>query len=155
MLKSLLFCILLSMVPVSELRGAIPLGFACEIPVYILYPVCVLANLLPVPFIILFIRRILNAMLDWPGIFHKVAAWVLERGKSRSALVQKYELCGLFLLVAIPLPGTGAWTGALVAGLMGRRMSRSVPAIAAGVAVAGLIMVGLCLGVLQGKNLLF
>ncbi len=153
MFKSLFFCILLSMLPVSELRGAIPVGFACDIPLYILYPACVLANLIPVPFIILFIRRVLASLQESRGFVKKAADWITEKGRSKSALVQKYELWGLFLLVAIPLPGTGAWTGALVAGIMGRRMKNSVPAIAAGVAVAGILTVLICLGVIGVSSL--
>lgn len=149
MLKDLLFCILLSMAPVSELRGAIPVGLAAGIPIALLYPACVLANLLPVPLIMLFLRKILSWMQRCGGMLQKGADWLIRRGTSKSALVKKYEMLGLYLLVAIPLPGTGAWTGALVAALLGRRFKHALPVIAAGVATAGALTLLICKGVIH------
>ncbi len=137
------------MVPIAELRGAIPLGLAQGIPAYVLYPVCVLANMLPVPFILLFLRKILRLMQKWGGWFKKVADWLIDRGERKSDVYRKYELWGLFLLVAIPLPGTGAWTGALVAGLLRVRIKKALPAIFAGVAAAGILMLLISKGVIH------
>lgn len=149
MFKDLLFCILLSMAPVSELRGAIPVGLAAGLPIALLYPTCVLANLIPVPLIMLFLRKILSWMQRCGGFLKKAADWLIRRGTNKSALVKKYEMLGLYLLVAIPLPGTGAWTGALVAALLGRRFKHALPVIGAGVATAGVLTLLICKGVIH------
>ena len=78
-----------------------------------------------------------------------MAGWLIERGYKKSMMIKKYETLGLFLLVAIPLPGTGAWTGALVAALMGLRIKFALPAIGAGVAAAGVIVTLVCRGVIH------
>ena len=122
-LHDYLFTLLLAMAPVSELRGAIPFGLAHDIPQALLYPSCILANLLPVPFVILFLRRILAWMQRKGGRLASAADWLEKRGRAKSARIKRSELLGLYLFVAIPLPGTGAWTGALVAALLGRRLS--------------------------------
>lgn len=149
MLKSLFFAALLSMAPVSELRGAIVYGLAQEIPALLLFPLCVLANLLPVPFILLFLRKVLAWMQHRKGWMEKAANWLIARGEAKSDLYRKYEQLGLFILVAIPLPGTGAWTGALVAGLLGLRIKKALPPIALGVVAAGVIVLLACLGVIH------
>ena len=131
-LHDYLFTLLLAMAPVSELRGAIPFGLAHDIPQALLYPSCILANLLPVPFVILFLRRIL--------------AWMHGRGRAKSARIKRSELLGLYLFVAFPLPGTGAWTGALVAALLGRRLSHAMVSIGAGVVTACAIVALVCKG---------
>lgn len=148
-LKSLLWTLVLAMAPVSELRGAIPYGLAHDIPLGLLLPLCVAANLLPVPLIVLFLRRILAWMQRLGGKPKALAEWLIARGFKKTMMVKKYETLGLFLLVAIPLPGTGAWTGALVAALMGLRMKFALPAIAGGVAAAGVLVTLVCRGVLH------
>lgn len=148
-LKSLVLCALLAMAPVSELRGAIPYGLSNDIPEGVLYPLCVLANMLPVPFIMLFLRRVLAWMRSRGGRLQKAAVWLETRGRAKSELYQKYELFGLFVLVAVPLPGTGAWTGALVAALLDLRMKTAIPAIGGGVAAAGVIVLLVCKGVIH------
>lgn len=148
-LKSLLWTLVLAMAPVSELRGAIPYGLAHDIPLGLLLPLCVAANLLPVPLIVLFLRKILAWMLRLGGKPKALAEWLIARGYKKTMMVKKYETLGLFLLVAIPLPGTGAWTGALVAALMGLRMKFALPAIAGGVAAAGVLVTLVCRGVLH------
>ena len=137
------------MAPVSELRGAIPYGLAHDIPLGLLLPLCVAANLLPVPLIVLFLRKILAWMQRLGGKPKALAEWLIARGYKKTMMVKKYETLGLFLLVAIPLPGTGAWTGALVAALMGLRMKFALPAIAGGVAAAGVLVTLVCRGVLH------
>mgnify|MGYP000645800069 CR=1 FL=1 len=148
-LKSLLWTLVLAMAPVSELRGAIPYGLAHDIPLGLLLPLCVAANLLPVPLIVLFLRKILAWMQRLGGKPKALAEWLIARGFKKTMMVKKYETLGLFLLVAIPLPGTGAWTGALVAALMGLRMKFALPAIAGGVAAAGVLVTLVCRGVLH------
>ena len=146
-LHDYLFTLLLAMAPVSELRGAIPFGLAHDIPQALLYPSCVLANLLPVPFVILFLRRILAWMQRRGGRLASAAGWLEKRGRAKSARIKRSELLGLYLFVAIPLPGTGAWTGALIAGLRDLRLRYALPVIGAGVAAAGIIMLALSHGV--------
>ena len=148
-LKSLLWTLVLAMAPVSELRGAIPYGLAHDIPLGLLLPLCVAANLLPVPLIVLFLRKILAWMQRLGGKPKALAEWLIARGFKKTMMVKKYGPLGLFLLVAIPLPGTGAWTGALVAALMGLRMKFALPAIAGGVAAAGVLVTLVCRGVLH------
>ncbi|MBQ8351882.1 MAG: small multi-drug export protein [Clostridia bacterium] len=135
-----IYVFLLSMVPVLELRFAIPVGFGLGLPIYTNYLVSVLGNFLPVPFILLFIRRILEWMKTTRR-FSKIALWLEEKAEKHSDKVTRYATFGLFLFVAIPLPGTGAWTGALVAALLRMRMKYALPSILLGVMTAGLIMV--------------
>ena len=139
MLTKYLLCFLISMVPLIELRGAIPVGAVMELPFWLNYILCVVGNFLPVPFILLFIRKILNWMKTVKRL-DKIALWVEEKAQKHSAKVMKGVALGLFLFVAIPLPGTGAWTGSLVAALFDMRMRYALPAIFLGVCVAGLIM---------------
>ncbi len=137
----LLMTFLISMVPIIELRGAIPIAVAHELNYLVAIVVAVLGNLLPVPFIIIFIKRIFawirRKLPKLNGIVDKLE----NRAKKKSETVQKYAFWGLFILVAIPLPGTGAWTGALVAAMLDMRMKNAFPAIALGVLGAGLIMI--------------
>ena len=107
-MKDILLTFLVAMVPVVELRGAIPYGLAHDIPLWLLLPMCVIANLLPVPFIILFLRKVLSWMQRLGGKPEKLAGWLIERGYKKSMIIKKYETLGLFLLVAIPLPGAAA-----------------------------------------------
>ncbi len=130
----------ISMVPVLELRGAIPIGTANGLPLWAAILISIVGNLVPVPFIIIFIRKIFawlrrkNQKLD-----HLVTRLEI-RAEKKSDVVQKYAFWGLFVLVAIPLPGTGAWTGALVAAMLDMRLKRAFPAIALGVIAAGVIV---------------
>ena len=144
-----LFTAFLAMAPVSELRGAIPYGLAHDIPPLALYFLCVAANVAPVPFIVCFTRTVLLWMKKRGGKLKNAADWLSDRAMKKSALYQKYEQLGLFILVAIPLPGTGAWTGALVAALMGLRIRQALPAIGAGVAAAGAVVMLVCTGVIH------
>ena len=104
---------------------------------------------MPVPFIVCFTRTVLLWMKKRGGKLKKAADWLSDRAMKKSALYQKYEQLGLFILVAIPLPGTGAWTGALVAALMGLRIRQALPAIGAGVAAAGAVVMLVCTGVIH------
>ena len=111
-----LFCI--SMLPIVELRGGIPAGAAMGLSFWPVYLTCVLGNLLPVPFLILFAKKILEFLSTLPrigGFFQKI----IRRADAKAAEIGQYEKWGLFLFVAIPLPGTGAWTGAADAYLAG------------------------------------
>lgn len=149
--STILQCAFLAMMPVVELRGALPWGITRGLDPWFSYVLCVLFNMVPVPFILLFLNKIL-AWMEGTKTFAGVARWLKERAHKKSDTYYKYEMLGLFILVAIPLPGTGAWTGALVAAVMGLRMKRAIPSIFLGVAAAGLIMLTVSLGVVSVFN---
>lgn len=130
---------LISMVPIVELRGAIPFGVALGVKWHIAYILSVIGNILPVPFIILFFRPVIEYM-EKTRLFGKLASKLKSRTTSKIKDVNKYKMLGLYLFVAIPLPGTGAWTGAAIAALLKMRIKHALPVICAGVASAGLIM---------------
>ncbi len=135
-----LLTFLISMVPVIELRGAIPIGYyAFDLPIVLVVVLSILGNLLPVPFLIVFGGKVLRWLAKFPK-FGKPFRWILSLGEKKVAKMHKTLFWGLFLFVAIPLPGTGAWTGALVAALMNMRMKYALPAIFFGVVAAGIIM---------------
>ena len=138
--KSVFFTLLLSMAPVSELRGAIPFGVVRGLNLWTAIIASVLGNLVPVPFIILFIRRIFAWMRAHMPKLDGLVTRMEKKAEKNRAAVEKYAFWGLAILVAIPLPGTGAWTGALVAAMMEMRLKRAFPAIAIGVVIAGVIV---------------
>ncbi|MBR3848802.1 MAG: small multi-drug export protein [Oscillospiraceae bacterium] len=135
----------ISLIPVIELRGAIPYGASMQLPYYMSFILSVIGNMLPVPFLILFVRKI----FDWLRkikLFKKLVDWMERRVLGKQDVLAKYEKFGLAIFVAIPLPGTGAWTGAMLAGLLGMRMKDSLPAIFIGVIVAALIVTAVSYG---------
>ena len=131
------------MVPLSELRGAIPYGVIFGLPLWSTYIIAIIGNMIPVPFIFLFARKILEWGADKP-VIGKFFTFCLEKGHKGGQKLKATAGRGLFiallLFVGIPLPGTGAWTGALVAALMEMRLKRALPAIYAGVLIAGLLV---------------
>ena len=131
---------LVSMVPVIELRGAIPIGTAHGLDLLTAALVSIAGNLVPVPFIILFIRRVLGWMKTRPGVLARTAEKIESSAAAKSEQVQKYAFWGLAAFVAVPLPGTGAWTGALIAAMLDMRLTRAFPSIALGVVGAALII---------------
>ena len=133
------------MMPVVELRAALPWAIARGLDPWFSYVLCVLFNMVPVPFILLFLNKIL-AWMEGTKTFAGVARWLKERAHKKSDTYYKYEMLGLFILVAIPLPGTGAWTGALVAAVLNMRLKQSLPAITIGVIIAGFIVTCLTYG---------
>ena len=134
-----LITFLISMVPVIELRGAIPIALAKDIEPWVAFMLAVFGNMLPVPFILVFVRSVFNWMKKYEKL-GQIVTKLEARAESKSESVRKYELVGLCILVAIPLPGTGAWTGALVAALMKMRIRRALPTIFVGVVIAGVIV---------------
>lgn len=132
--------LLISMVPIIELRGAIPVAVANGLDPFIAIPVAVVGNLIPVPFIILFIRKIFAWMRKVMPRLNQLVDRLEEKGKSKKEVINKSAFWGLFLFVAIPLPGTGAWTGALIAAMLDMRLKRAFPSIAIGVITAGIIV---------------
>ena len=137
-----------AMVPVIELRGAIPVGVAAGLPPAVACAAAILGNLLPVPFIMLLIRRIFDWLRDTRFFGPKIAA-LERRAHLKGRIVRKYRLAGLVILVAIPLPGTGAWTGALVAALLDIRLRNALPAILLGLVIAGDITTAVTLGLVK------
>lgn len=131
---------LVAMAPVLELRGAIPVGVANGLDVKVALIVAILGNLVPVPFIIIFIREIFLWMRTRSERLNGIVVKLENKAAEKSEIVNKYEWWGLVILVAIPLPGTGAWTGALVAAMLNMRLKRAFPAIAIGVVIAGIIV---------------
>lgn len=138
-----IFTLLVSMVPIVELRGGIPFGVALGLPYPVAFTAAVIGNILPVPFILVYIRRIFQWMrLHLPRLDGMVDS--LERkAHLKGRKVNKYKYLGLFLFVAIPLPGTGAWTGALAAAFMDMPLRKAVPSILLGIITAGCIMTAL------------
>ena len=147
LLEKCLYVLGMSMLPVIELRGSIPLGAGLDLPWHLNYLISVAGNFLPVPFILLFIRQILRWMKNVKYL-SKIANWLEDKAHRCSTKVLKYASLGLFLFVAIPLPGTGAWTGALAASVLDMRMKYALPSILCGVLVAGFIMSGISYGFL-------
>lgn len=134
------------MLPILELRGAIPVGVSLGINPWAAMGVSIVGNMVPVPFIILFIRRIFEWMKAKIPKVGKVVTRLETSAEGKWEKVRKYELLGLAILVAIPLPGTGAWTGALVAAIMNIRIKYAIPAIFLGVVIAGILVTGLTYG---------
>lgn len=139
--------LLVSMLPVVELRGGIPFGVAAGLPVWAAYLAAVIGNLLPVPFIVVYIQRIFMFMRQNMPRLNSVVDRMEEKAHLKSASVLKYQYLGLAIFVAIPLPGTGAWTGALVAAFLDMRLKKAMPSIMGGVLSAGLIISILSYGV--------
>jgi len=140
MLIKLLVTLLWAMVPVVELRGAIPIGMGMGLDLLTSVIVSVIGNMIPVPFIMLFIRQIFKWMRKVNKTFAHVVDRMEEKANKHRDKVTKYGFWGLFILVAIPLPGTGAWTGALVAAIMELRFKTALPAIFLGVVGAAIIV---------------
>lgn len=139
-MKDILLTFLVAMVPVVELRGAIPFGVVRGLNLWTAIIASVLGNLVPVPFIILFIRRIFAWMRAHMPKLDGLVTRMEKKAEKNRAAVEKYAFWGLAILVAIPLPGTGAWTGALVAAMMEMRLKRAFPAIVIGIVIAGVIV---------------
>ena len=142
-LKNCLIVFLISMVPIIELRGAIPYGVAFGLPLWLTYVIAIVGNMLPVPIIFFFARRVLEWGADKPYI-GKLFTFFLEKGHRGGEKLKAKAGRGLYwallLFVGIPLPGTGAWTGTLAASLLDMDFKKSVAACMGGVLLAGCIM---------------
>ena len=156
MLRKYLIVFLISMVPLIELRGAIPYAVGFELPLVPSYLIAILGNMLPVPFIFLFGRK----LLDWgkdKRLIGGFCRWCLEKGTKAGAKMESKAGRGLYvallLFVGIPLPGTGAWTGTLAAAMLNMDFRKSVVYVMLGVLLAGLIMLAASLGVFGAISL--
>ena len=140
---------IISMVPILELRGGLLAASPAllDVPILTAIPICVIGNILPIPFILLLIRRILEWMKTVKA-FRSIALWLEEKAMSKKDQIEKYEFWGLVIFVGIPLPGTGAWTGALIAALLRLDIKKAFLAIMLGVVVATVIMSIISYGVL-------
>lgn len=136
----LTFTILVSMVPVIELRGGIPFGVALGLPTWQAFAAAVVGNMIPIPFIVVYIRRILKWVRRRIPKVGRLIDKLEKKAHLKGRTVSRYKYLGLFVFVAIPLPGTGAWTGALVAAFLDMPLRRAIPSILCGVITAGLIM---------------
>ena len=133
-----------SMVPIVELRGAIPIAEALNLNIFLYYPIAILGNMLPVPVIYLFARKVLEWGKD-KKLIGKFFTWCLEKGekggeKLRESAGNKGIFLALLIFVGIPLPGTGAWTGTLAASFLKLDFKTSISAVTLGVLLAGIIM---------------
>lgn len=142
----MLITFVVAMVPVVELRGAIPLGVGMGLPHITAMLVSILGNMVPVPFIILFIRKIFHWLASKSEWLSRQIDRMEAHAEGKWEKVNRYRFFGLMILVAIPLPGTGAWTGALVAALTDMRLKSAVPCIFLGVIIAGIIVTGVTYG---------
>lgn len=139
------FC---SMIPIIELRGAIPMGAAFGLPWWQTFFISVVGNMIPVPFILLFI----NAILKWMAgcrvkLFNKIAGWLLRKAEKNREKIEKYAFWGLAIFVGVPLPGTGAWTGSLVAAVIDLKFWKALLSALIGVLAAGVVMTLISYGV--------
>lgn len=143
MLKKYLWVFFVSMVPLVELRGAIPISQGLKLPVVTSFIIAIIGNMLPVPVIYLFARKVLVWGADKP-LIGKFFTWCLEKGEKGGKKLQAKAGKGLFiallLFVGIPVPGTGAWTGTLAASILDMDFKSTVAAVMLGVLLAGVIM---------------
>ncbi|RHP48489.1 small multi-drug export protein [Clostridium sp. AF32-12BH] len=140
---------IISMIPILELRGGLLAASPAllNVPILKAIPICIIGNLLPIPFILLLIEKVLNGMERVPGL-SKVAIWVRQKADKNKGQIEKFGFWGLVLFVGIPLPGTGAWTGSLVAALLHMKFGKAIGAILCGIIMATVIMSLLSYGLL-------
>ena len=137
------------MIPILELRGGLLAASPAllNVPILRAIPICIIGNLLPIPFILLLIKKVLDLMEKIPGLC-KIARWVRQKADKNKGQIEKFGFWGLALFVGIPLPGTGAWTGSLVAALLHMKFGKAIAAILVGIAMATIIMSLLSYGLL-------
>ena len=159
LVKEYFWIFFISMVPIVELRGAVPAGLAMGLPVIPTYIVSVIGNMLPVPVILLFAKAVLLWCTKLPGglgrFFMKIYDKGVKAGEKMQAKAGRGIYWALFLFVAIPLPGTGAWTGAGAAALLNMRLRYAFPAIACGVVICAIIMTVSSYGLINAARFFF
>ena len=140
---------IISMVPILELRGGLLAAGPAflDIPILRAVPICIVGNVIPVPFILLLIRWIFKIMKK-TKLFCPLVEWLERKAMSKKDQIERYGFWGLVLFVGIPLPGTGAWTGSLIAALLGMKFKKAFPAVLLGIAIATVIMSALSYGLL-------
>lgn len=140
MIKEALITFFMAMVPVIELRGAIPYGVIAGLSVPAAFIIAVTGNLVPIPVLVVFTRKVFEWLRTKSERLDRMVSRLESKAEKNQEVVNRYKFWGLVLLVAIPLPGTGAWTGALVAAMMDMRLKNAMPAIILGVIIAGVIV---------------
>jgi uncharacterized membrane protein len=140
------FTMLVSMAPVVELRGGIPFGVALGLPHWQAYLAAVIGNLIPLPFIVVYIRQVFQWMRRHMPRFNRLVDWLERKAHLKGEKASNYQYLGLMILVAIPLPGTGGWTGALAAAFLDMRLRKALPSIFLGVIIAGFLVTGITYG---------
>ncbi len=138
--------LIISMIPVIELRGAIPIGVGLGLSHAEAMGISIIGNMLPVPFIILFIRPIFRWMTKKSGKLARLAEKLETKAEGKWDKIHRYQFFALTIFVAIPLPGTGAWSGALIAAVMNMRLRNALPSILLGVLIAGILVSGITYG---------
>lgn len=134
-----LIIFIISMIPILELRGGLIAASLLQVPITTAVPLCIIGNVIPVPFILLFIRQIFKALRNVKGI-GKIVNKLEKRAMGKSDSIKKYEFWGLVLFVGVPLPGTGAWTGSLIAALLEVDFKKAILAVLLGIVMATVIM---------------
>ena len=138
---------ILSLLPIIELRGGLIAATLLGVSFFKAFIICFIGNILPVPFILWFIRKILDWMRN-VKLFKKIVKWIDRKVENKKSQIEKYGFLGIVLLVGIPLPGTGAWTGSLIAAMLDMDKKKSFIAVLIGVLVAGIIMSIISYGIL-------
>ncbi|MBR5521584.1 MAG: small multi-drug export protein [Oscillospiraceae bacterium] len=152
--KNYFWVFFVSMLPLIELRGAVPIGVGMGLPFIPTYLIAAFGNMLPVPVILLLVKPVLQFMAKFK-IFTKLVNYVMEKGHAAGAKFGNAKYWALYTFVAIPLPGTGAWTGSLAAALLDLDKGKSFMAVLAGVLTAGVIMGVVSYGLLGTLGLVF
>ena len=145
-LGKMAFTTLVSMVPVVELRGGLPFGVALGLTCWQAFFASVIGNLIPLPFIVVYIRRIFQWMRHHMPKLDRLVDALERKAHLKGRKVTKYKYLGLMIFVAIPLPGTGGWTGALAAAFLNMPLRRAIPALVLGVLIAGFLILGITYG---------
>lgn len=148
-LGKLIATFFISMAPIIELRGGLPYGIALGLDYPLALTAAVLGNMVPVPFIIVYIRHIFTWLRKRSKWWDEKITRLEKKAHLKGRVVRKYSTIGLCILVAIPLPGTGAWTGALVAAVLDMRLKKAIPAIFLGVCIAAAIMTMVTFGLIH------
>ncbi len=145
-----LIVFIISLMPLLELRGGLIAASLLNINPWTSYIICIIGNVIPVPFILLFINKILewmsNSRIKW---MNKTANWLYKKAKKNKEKIDKYGYLGLVLFVGVPLPGTGAWTGCLAASVFNMNRKKSFFCIMAGIIIASIIMMIISFGLLK------
>ncbi len=137
----------ISMIPILELRGGLIVSKLLQVPITTAIPICIIGNIIPIPFILLFIKQIFK-LLKKVKLFRGIIEKLENRAMGKSENIKRYEFWGLVLFVGIPLPGTGAWTGSLIAALLDVDFKKAILAELLGIAIATVIMSFLSYGLL-------
>ncbi len=147
MMGKYLVVFILSMIPILELRGGLIAASLLGLPMWQSFFLCFIGNIIPIPFILWLINPLFRLMRNWP-FFGKIVRWCEEKADSKKEKIENLKYLGLFLFVGIPLPGTGAWTGCLIAALLDMDKKKSMLAAFLGVILAGIIMLIFSYGIL-------